>query len=59
MRTLASWTPATGAARGAPANRPDGSRRVTPEYDDLKRIAAANNIPLKALYDEIIRSFEK
>ena len=38
---------------------PDGAKRITPEYDDLKRIAAANNIPLKALHDEIIRSFEK
>jgi uncharacterized protein (TIGR00299 family) protein len=35
---------------------PGGARRVTPEYDDLKRIAAAKKIPLKLLYDEIIRT---
>jgi uncharacterized protein (TIGR00299 family) protein len=35
----------------------DGTRRATPEYEDLKRIAAAKNIPLKVLYDEVLRSF--
>ena len=38
---------------------PDGTRRATPEYDDLKRIAAANKIPLKRLYDEVMKSFGK
>jgi pyridinium-3,5-bisthiocarboxylic acid mononucleotide nickel chelatase len=33
----------------------DGSRRAAPEYDDLKRIARANNIPLKLLHDEVAR----
>jgi uncharacterized protein (DUF111 family) len=32
---------------------PGGVRRIVPEYDDLKRIAAAKKIPLKLLYDEI------
>lgn len=36
---------------------PDGTKRATPEYDDLKRIAAKKKIPLKALYDEVIRNF--
>jgi uncharacterized protein (TIGR00299 family) protein len=38
---------------------PDGTRRVAPEYDDLKRIAAAKKIPLKLLYDEVVRSSKK
>jgi uncharacterized protein (TIGR00299 family) protein len=33
----------------------DGSRRAAPEYDDLKRIARAKNIPLKLLHDEVAR----
>jgi pyridinium-3,5-bisthiocarboxylic acid mononucleotide nickel chelatase len=37
----------------------NGTRRVTPEYDDLKRIAAAKKIPLKLLYDELVRSSKK
>ncbi len=35
--------------------QPDGSKRTTPEYDDLKRIARAKNIPLKLIYDEVLR----
>jgi pyridinium-3,5-bisthiocarboxylic acid mononucleotide nickel chelatase len=41
------------------AEEPDGTRRVAPEYDDLKRIAAAKKIPLKLLYDEVVRSSKK
>lgn len=37
---------------------PDGTRRATPEYEDLKRIAAAKKIPLKVLYEEVVRSFK-
>jgi uncharacterized protein (TIGR00299 family) protein len=36
---------------------PDGTKRATPEYNDLRRIAAKKKIPLKALYDEVIRNF--
>jgi len=38
---------------------PDGTKRATPEYEDLKRIAAAKKIALKALYDEVIKNFNK
>ena len=38
------------------AEEPDGTKRVAPEYDDLKRIAAAKKIPLRLLYDEVVRS---
>ena len=36
--------------------RPDGSRRALPEYDDLKRIAAARKLPLKLVHEEVLRS---
>jgi uncharacterized protein (TIGR00299 family) protein len=39
--------------------QPDGTRRATPEYDDLKRIAAAENIPLKTIHDEAMRNLKK
>jgi uncharacterized protein (TIGR00299 family) protein len=35
--------------------QPDGRKRAAPEYDDLKRIAAAKKIPLQQLHDEILR----
>jgi uncharacterized protein (DUF111 family) len=35
--------------------QPNGTRRATPEYDDLKRIAAAKNLPLKTIHDEVMR----
>lgn len=38
---------------------PDGTRRLGPEYDDLKRIATAKKIPLRLLYDEVVRSSKK
>jgi len=38
---------------------PDGAAHATPEYEDVKRIAAAKNIPLKVIYDEALRSCKK
>lgn len=38
--------------------QPDGSRRATPEYDDLKRIAAAKRISLKTIHDEVMRQLK-
>jgi uncharacterized protein (DUF111 family) len=37
----------------------DGTERATPEYDDLKRIAAAKKVPLKVVHDEVMRTFHK
>ncbi len=37
---------------------PDGTKRATPEYEDLRRIATAKKIPLKVLYEEVVRSFK-
>ena len=48
-----------GSVRVKVIEEPDGTKRATPEYDDLKRIAAARNIPLKLLHDEVVRSFKK
>ncbi len=39
--------------------QPDGSKRAAPEYDDLKHIAVAKNIPLGKLHDEIMRILGK
>jgi uncharacterized protein (DUF111 family) len=38
---------------------PDGTKRATPEYEDLRRIAEGKKIPLKVLYDEAVRSFRE
>src|SRR3989304_2201152 len=38
---------------------PEGTKRATPEYEDLRRIAEAKKIPLKVLYDEVLRSIKE
>ncbi len=35
--------------------QPDGRKRAMPEYDDLKRIAAAKKLPIKSIHDEVMR----
>ena len=37
--------------------QPDGSKRITPEYDELKRLAKAKKMPLKLIYDEVMSRF--
>ncbi len=37
---------------------PDGTKRAAPEYEGLKLVAVARKIPLKVLYDEVLRSFK-
>jgi hypothetical protein len=39
--------------------QPNGARRAAPEYDDLKRLATAKNLPLKTIHDEVMRHFKK
>ena len=39
--------------------QPDGTKRATPEYDDLKRIATAKNVPLKTVHDETMRNLKE
>jgi len=39
--------------------QPDGTKRATPEYDDLKRIATAKQVPLKTIHDEAMRNLKK
>jgi uncharacterized protein (TIGR00299 family) protein len=48
-----------GTIRVKIVEEPNGKKRIAPEYDDLKRLAAAKNIPLKLLYDEVVRSSKK
>jgi pyridinium-3,5-bisthiocarboxylic acid mononucleotide nickel chelatase len=39
--------------------QPDGRKRAMPEYDDIKRIAAAQKLPIKLVHDEVMRIVEK
>jgi pyridinium-3,5-bisthiocarboxylic acid mononucleotide nickel chelatase len=48
-----------GSIRTKIIDQADGVRRITPEYDDLKRIAAARNISLKLLHDEVMRILKR
>lgn len=47
-----------GRVRVKIVEEPGGRRRATPEYEDIKRIAAEKKVPLKLLYDEVARNFE-
>jgi uncharacterized protein (TIGR00299 family) protein len=48
-----------GAVRVKVVEAPDGTFRSAPEYEDLKRIAAAKKTPLKLLYEEVSGSLNK
>jgi hypothetical protein len=39
--------------------QPDGSKRAIPEYDELRRLAKAKRLPLKLIYDEVLRAAGK
>jgi pyridinium-3,5-bisthiocarboxylic acid mononucleotide nickel chelatase len=38
---------------------PNGETRISPEYEELKRLAAANNVPLNVLHNEIVKAYKK
>jgi pyridinium-3,5-bisthiocarboxylic acid mononucleotide nickel chelatase len=38
---------------------PSGEKRISPEYDELKRIANDNDVPLHVVRDEIVKNFER
>ena len=48
-----------GAVKVKIVEQPDGAQRAAPEYDDLKRVAAAKNLPLKIIHDEVMRQLKK
>ena len=48
-----------GSVRVKVIDEPDGTKRAAPEYDDLKRIAAARNVPLKLVHEEAVSNFKK
>ena len=48
-----------GAVRVKVVQEPDGTKRASPEYDDLKRIASAKKIPLQHIHNEVMRNFAK
>jgi len=58
-RTSATVKTRYGTVRVKVIEAPDGKIHSTPEYEDLKRIAAAKKIPLKLLYDEVAGSLKK
>jgi pyridinium-3,5-bisthiocarboxylic acid mononucleotide nickel chelatase len=39
-------------------HEPDGDTRISPEYDELKRIAKDKDVPLNVLRDEIVKNFK-
>jgi hypothetical protein len=48
-----------GSVRIKRVEQASGGDHATPEYDDLKRIAASKKIPLKAVYDEVMKVLAK
>jgi uncharacterized protein (TIGR00299 family) protein len=58
-RTSAKLKTGYGTIRVKVVEEPDGTRRFAPEYEDLKRIASVKKIPLKLLYDDVVRSIKK
>ena len=48
-----------GAVRVKVVEQPDGTKRAAPEYDDLRRIAAARKVPLKTIHEEVMRHFSR
>jgi len=48
-----------GPVRVKVIEEPGGEQRAVPEYDDLRRIAEVKKVPIKRLYDEVLRSFKK
>ena len=38
---------------------PSGEKRISPEYDELKRIADDKNLPLNIVRDEVVKSFKE
>jgi uncharacterized protein (TIGR00299 family) protein len=47
-----------GAVTVKVVNQPDGSKRATPEYDDLKRLAMAKHVPIKTIHDDVMRQLQ-
>jgi pyridinium-3,5-bisthiocarboxylic acid mononucleotide nickel chelatase len=58
-RTEATIKTRFGDVRIKILQEPNGEKRISPEYDDLKRIASEKRIPLNVLRDEIVRSFKQ
>ena len=58
-RAVATLKTRYGVVRVKRIEAPDGTIQSTPEYEDLKRIAAAKKIPLKLLYNEVLASLDR
>jgi pyridinium-3,5-bisthiocarboxylic acid mononucleotide nickel chelatase len=57
-RTEATIKTRFGDVRVKILEEPGGEKRISPEYDELKRIAIEKKIPLNVLRDEIVKSFK-
>jgi uncharacterized protein (TIGR00299 family) protein len=57
-RSVATVKTKYGNVRLKVVEAPDGTKRASPEYDDLKRIAAAKKVPLKAVHDDAMLNFK-
>jgi hypothetical protein len=44
-----------GKVRVKEVSGPEGSVRVVPEYEECRRIALEKNIPLKTVYEAIVK----
>jgi hypothetical protein len=58
-RTEATIKTRFGDVRVKIFQEPSGEKRISPEYDELKRIAIEKKIPLNVLRDEIVKSFKQ
>jgi uncharacterized protein (TIGR00299 family) protein len=58
-RTSAMVKTRFGTVRVKVVEQPDGTKRATPEYDELKRLATAKKVPLMLVHEEVMRTFKK
>jgi uncharacterized protein (TIGR00299 family) protein len=48
-----------GPVRVKMVEEPGGEKRAVPEYDEMRKLAEAKRVPIKWLYDEVLRSFKE
>ncbi|MFQ5539785.1 MAG: LarC family nickel insertion protein, partial [Candidatus Binatia bacterium] len=48
-----------GPVRVKMIEEPGGDKRAVPEYDEMRKLAEAKRVPIKWLYDEVLRSFKE
>ncbi len=48
-----------GRVQAKQVTAPDGKKRITPEFEDCKRIALSAGVPIQAVYEAVIRHSEE